>query len=163
MSLVFQITLLFLLGLTFFQDWKFRAVHWFVFPLIALDALLIFFFQQEDWKVTGLNLTFVFIVIGVLFLYVSVREQKWTNIFKAHFGIGDVLFLIAIIPLFGNVNYILFFISGMVVSMLFHFGISLIKKSETIPLAGYLAVYLIGLKLISFFTNQDLFYSNLWI
>jgi hypothetical protein len=162
MSLVVQILLLLLLGLTFFQDWKFRAVHWILFPLIALDACLIFFMQQGDWKVTGLNLTFVFIVISVLFIYVSVREQKWTNIFKAHFGIGDVLFLIAIIPLFGNTNYILFFISGMVISMLLHFGISLIKKSETIPLAGYLAVYLIGLKLISFLTDQDLFYTTLW-
>lgn len=160
MSLVFQIILFLLLVVAFMQDWKFRAIHWFVFPLLAIDSVLIFFFAQQDWKILWLNLTFVLIIMSVLFFYVSLREQKWTNIFERHFGIGDVLFFIAVIPLFGSVNYVLFFITGMIFSGLLHGVVSLRKQASTVPLAGYLSLYLVALKGVSYFVESDLFYQN---
>lgn len=160
MSLVLQIILFLLLALAFVQDWKFRAIHWFVFPLIAIDSVLIFFLAQEDWKILGLNLIFVLIVMTVLFFYVSLREQEWTNIFERHFGIGDVLFFISVVPLFGSVNYVLFFISGMIFSGILHGFISLKRENTTIPLAGYLSIYLLLLRGVSYFLETDLFYQN---
>lgn len=160
MSLVFQIILILLLIIAFVQDWKYRAIHWFVFPLIAIDAVLIFFSTQQEWKILGLNLIFVLVVMTILFCYVSLREQKWTNIFENHFGIGDVLFFIAVIPLFGSVNYVLFFITGMIFSGIVHGFISLKKERSTIPLAGYLSVYLVALMGVSYFVEIDLFYQN---
>jgi len=131
-------------------------------------TLLIFWQLGWEWKVLGLNLIFVIVVMSVLFLYVSIREKKLTNIFENHFGIGDVLFFIAVSPLFSTTNFVLFFISGMILSGIFHLAISqmghYVAKStteKTIPLAGYLAVYVLLLKCTSVLSNVDLFNTNL--
>jgi hypothetical protein len=96
MSPFFHIPLVALLLVTFYQDWKFRAVTWFVFPLVAIVSLLIFLRAGCDWKNVGSNLIFVLTVTGTLFLYVSLHQKTLTNIFHSHFGIGDFLFFIAI-------------------------------------------------------------------
>ncbi len=160
MSLTLHILLILLLALACYQDWKYRAIYWFVFPLIAIVALLIFFMQQPDWNVLGLNLIFVSTVISLLFVYVSVKAKRWTNIFENHFGLGDVLFFLAITPLFSASNYVLFFITGMIFSAALHGLVSLRKAGKTIPLAGYLSVYLIALKGFCWFTGSDIFYTN---
>jgi hypothetical protein len=162
MSLTLHIILILLLVVACYQDWKFRAIYWFIFPLIAMDALLIFFIQQWNWKVLGLNLIFVIAVMMLLFLYVSAREKKWTNLFENHFGMGDVLFFLAITPLFNSTNYMLFFISGMIFSATLHGLVNLRKTSKTIPLAGYLSLYLVALKGFGWWLQDDLFYKN-WL
>ena len=48
MSLALHSVLVLLLVAASYQDWKYRAIYWFVFPLIAVDALLIFFLQGND-------------------------------------------------------------------------------------------------------------------
>ncbi|MBL7898217.1 MAG: hypothetical protein JNJ99_06760 [Crocinitomicaceae bacterium] len=161
MSSVLYIILCMLLVFAFLQDWRYRAIHWLVFPLIAIDSTLIFIQSGQHWKIIGLNLTFVSTVVLLLFVYVSLRTGKLTNIFKAHLGLGDVLFFISVIPLFGQVNYILFFGSGMILSALVHFIIQLKFKSNTIPLAGYLAGYILILGAFTGITNQDIFYNPL--
>ena len=158
MSPAVHITLVLFLALTFYQDWKYRAVHWFIFPILAVDALLIFFLREWDLQILGLNLTFVITVVTLLFIYISVRERKWTNIFERHLGIGDVLFFLAVTPLFSSQNYILFFITGMMVSGLAHGILSLLKKRESIPLAGYLSVYVIALEAVRVIFDKDLFH-----
>lgn len=161
MNLIFHILLSALLLLAFYQDWKFRAITWLVFPLIISVTLLIFWQLGFNWKILGSNLIFVTIVMLVLFFYVSLRERKFTNIFENHFGFGDVLFFIAISPLFGITNFILFFISGMILSGIVHLIFSKNSTKQTIPLAGYLALYVLILKGTSAITNVDFFYSNL--
>lgn len=161
MSPALHITLVILMIIVFYQDWKFRAIHWFIFPLIAIDTFLIFFSQSWSLITPGLNLTFVSIVMVSLFLYISIREKKWTNIFARHFGFGDVLFFVALTPLFSPWNYMLFFTSGMFVSVVMH-RIQWLKSSrDTIPLAGYLGLYLIALMAVDSLTNLNLFHQNL--
>jgi hypothetical protein len=106
------------------------------------------------------SLFFLLVNILVLFVYVSLKLKKQTNIFKHYFGWGDLLFLIAIIPLFSTQNYILFFISGMLLSMLFHLTLNRFQKHLNIPLAGYLSLYLSALLVFAYF-NPSLLKSNL--
>lgn len=154
-----HIALALLLIIAFVQDWKYRAISWLVFPLLLTVAALIFL-QADLSKLTLVfNLAFLTIVLGCLFLYVSFKRGKLTNIFKADLGLGDVLFLIAISPLFMDRNYILFFITGMLFSGLVHLLIVSAKKNAKIPLAGYLALYIIGLKSFEIISNTDLFYT----
>jgi len=160
MNLIFHILLSVLLGLAFYQDWKFRAISWLVFPLITIVALLIFLQPGGAWSNLGSNLTFVIVVISSLFIYVSMREKKLTNIFENHFGIGDALFFIAISPLFGSSNFILFFISGMILSGTFHLIILKRVNQKTIPLAGYLAVYVMLLQCSVGLSGIDVFTRN---
>jgi hypothetical protein len=61
--------------------------------------------------------------------------------------------------LFMDRNFILFFITGMLFSGLFHLLLVSAKKQAKIPLAGYLALYIIGLKSFEIISNTDLFYT----
>ena len=163
MSLIFHIALGALLMVTFYQDWKYRAIVWFIFPGMAIAALLIFLLPGGDWRIPGSNLIFVLLVVALLFLWVSARERKLTNIFERHFGLGDLLFFIAIVPLFGHQNFVLFFISGMMFSGLIHLVVSYKMNRTSIPLAGYLALYVLLLKGVSLVFNTDLFHMYFFV
>jgi len=154
-----HIVLLIILGFAFYQDWKFRAISWLVFPLLGLVAFSIFYLADVRLLTLVFNLFFLTCVLACLVIYVSIQRGKLTNIFKADLGLGDVLFLLAISPLFMDRNYILFFITGMLFSGIIHIIVFMRNKSEKIPLAGYLALYLIGLKTVDLFTASNLFYT----
>ena len=159
LSWILHIALVGALLVSFYQDWKYRAISWMVFPLTLFIAGGIFYTMDIPLNVLWNNLAFLVVVIGMLFVYVSVKRGQLTNIFRADFGLGDVLFLLAVIPLFGVQNYILFFITGMLFSGIVHFIIYAINGNQKIPLAGYLALYIIGLKGADYFVFNNLFYS----
>lgn len=75
-------------------------------------------------------------------------------------GLGDVLFFVAVIPFFSSYNYILFFITGMLFSILGFLVIKLVVKTDLVPLAGLLALYLILLKVGSYISGFDVFFTN---
>lgn len=158
-DIVFHIALALLLIIAFLQDWKYRAISWVIFPLLLAVAVGIFWNAELSKLTLVFNAAFLTVVIGTLFLYVSFKRGGLTNIFKSDLGLGDVLFLFAIIPLFMDRNYILFFITGMLISGLVHLVFTGGKKNAKIPLAGYLALYILGLKSFEFVTNTDLFYT----
>jgi len=159
LNIIFGSTLL----ITFWQDWKFRAVHWLVFLALALTA--IFSTQQSgsfDISHTTLNVIFVLAVTTGLFLWLSLKEGKFVNLFENYFGFGDFLFLISVTPFFAPTNFFLFFISGMLLSAITHASISRSIAQPTIPLAGYLAIYLLGLKVIQWSCSVNPFQDNIF-
>jgi len=158
-EIICNIVLILLFGITFFQDWKDRAVTWIVFPAILIAAIGVSLYSDSSVLTIAMNITFLIMVLGMLILYISIKRGKLTNIFKTDFGWGDVLFLVVITPLFRDQNYILFFITGMFFSGLIHLVVARLNGNPKIPLAGYLALYLIGLKLVDFFMEKDLFNS----
>lgn len=157
-----HIALLFLLILSFYQDWKFRAISWMVFPALLACAATLFWLDDRRGETWLFNIVFLAVVFGSLFIYISFKRQRWVNLFKSDLGLGDVLFLIAISPLFSDRNFILFFISGMMLSGLIHWFVRFRDKDPKIPLAGYLALYVVGLKGVSFLIQNDLFYNPLF-
>ncbi|MBD3639229.1 MAG: hypothetical protein HUJ25_17870 [Crocinitomicaceae bacterium] len=162
MEIMLNIALIILLGLAFFQDNKGRSIH--LLLLIALGAVNILLFAQTtfSWNIVLLNALFTITVLVLLVLYLSLKEGRLVNIFKTHFGLGDLVFLLAITPLFSNRNFILFFITGIVFSGCTHVLMSQLKRTgETVPLAGYLAIYLIALKVVGICTNMNVFYNDL--
>lgn len=147
--------------LAFYQDLKFRAISWLVFPGLLICSVGIFISADMRLLTIFMNLTFLTLVLGTLFVYISIKRGEITNIFKADFGWGDVLFLIAITPLFLDRNFILFFISGMLLSGFIHLILIQFKANPKIPLAGYLAVYLTGLIVMDYCFDFQLFKTNL--
>ncbi len=90
------------------------------------------------------NIGFVVInIIGVT-LYFSFKNKSFVNPVDSMIGLGDILFFVAITPLFNLKSYILFFIVGMLFSLVIHIIVNAFKKQKTVPLAGYLALFLIG-------------------
>lgn len=159
MELICHIALLILCAIAFYQDWKFRAISWMVFPLLLITTLALFKIADIRLLTIGFNLFFLGTILLCLFIYISLQRKKLTNIFKSDLGIGDVLFLIAITPLFIDRNFVLFFITGMLLSGIVHLILYTKTQNAKIPLAGYLALYLIALKTADFFTLNDLFYN----
>lgn len=144
----------------FFQDMKHRLIH--VGLIVSLFVIIGFywFFNSADLKLLLYNFMFISLNLLCLKLYTLVTKKEKTDDLIYGLGLGDILFFIAIIPLFGLYNYILFIISGLIISVITHLIISQFYQNKLIPLAGYLAVYLILFSSYLLYSNQN-FYRNL--
>ncbi|KIA94987.1 hypothetical protein B8T70_15010 [Flavobacterium sp. AJR] len=72
----------------------------------------------------------------------AIKSKKILNPFHHYFGLGDLLFYIAITPLFLVENYILFFVLSMLFAIILQLALRKYIKEETVPLAGFSALLL---------------------
>jgi hypothetical protein len=138
------IGLLLSLLFVFFQDWKYRRIH--VTLPIAIFSLSFYIIQQQSnivLKIMSYNTVFFLITLSVLTIYMSLKNKQFLNPFQNYFGLGDLLFYIAITPLFLLQKYILFFILSMIFAVVMQLGLKKIIKQESVPLAGFSALFLI--------------------
>ena len=156
MSIIVEIITILLMILIFFQDVKSRMIH----ILLPLGLFLVGMFYRYDLQLDYISmlysLLFVVVVLLGLFLYTLLKKNDKKS-FNKSIGLGDILFFIAVIPFFDERNYFLFFITGMLFSLLAFIILSFFTKSELIPLAGFLALYFIVLKILSYSINLNLF------
>lgn len=150
-----------------YEDFKHRAIHWFLPP--ALFALLFAVNSYEIscvnlFKATATNAAFVLLQISLAIIYFSVKERRFVNIFALYFGIGDLLFLLAICAGFSPINYIAFYISSLLLTVIASIisGIQARGPKHQIPLAGiqailFLAVFLLAIFYPSFNLQSDFF------
>ena len=143
MGLVAEIVLLILLGLMVYEDFKYRGISWYLFPL-ALVAIITKSYTYITIDTTVLNIGFVLMQLLLVTLYFTLKQRKLVNITTNHFGIGDVLFLGIIAISFSTVNFVFFYLLGIVISLLI--GLLLIQSKstdKTIPFAGIMAAFYI--------------------
>lgn len=145
----------------FYQDIKERAVYWFLFPLLGffLGAL---FYSYTIPLVFLLNFTFnsflLSLIILLLFAYTKVVLKK--KFINHSFGIGDLLFFYAFGLGFPSMTFIvLFSCSLLFATALFYF---LKKRSpiKTVPLAGFMAIFLSIMILGSLFFKSPILYTQ---
>ena len=137
--------LILVLLITVYQDIKQRTIH--VALPVAIFILAIatnYFVSEINFKDVVLNILFIVFNITVLVVYFSIKHKKIINPIDTFIGLGDIVFFIAITPLFSLKPFVLFFIGGLVFSLLIHIISNLFTTIKTIPLAGYLSVFLIG-------------------
>lgn len=135
--------LLLCLVLIFIQDLKYRRIHVILPIVIFSSAFLIVPLKKYDLvEILFLNTGFFFFTLGILTLYMSLKSKKFLNPFEHYFGLGDLLFYVAITPLFLLKNYILYFILSMLFAILMQLGLKKFIKDETVPLAGFSALFL---------------------
>lgn len=122
-----------------YQDVRFRGVYWIFFPLLMIGAFIV---RKNDllWTEYGMSLAYLVSTLVLLTLYLSVRNGELTNFLKGYFSLGDVLFLIAVIPLFSFTQYILFFVISTLFTLVAHVIVLQFDKRKTIPYAGYASV-----------------------
>lgn len=99
-----------------------------------------------------MNLFFLVINLLVLSIYMHFKgRQTIKDFFHNGLAIGDVVFLVVVIPLFSFINYAFFYIIGMCFSLLTHIVVQKMKldERETVPLAGYLSVFLMIILVLS--------------
>jgi hypothetical protein len=128
----------------FLQDLKHRHIH--VFLPVLLFVFSFFIFQKNiflGYEIIGFNILFVLLTLVLLVTYMSAKNKAYLNPFENYFGLGDLLFYIAITPLFVTFNYILFFILSMLFSLVLQLVFSKLMTVKTVPLAGFCALFLI--------------------
>jgi hypothetical protein len=159
-QVLFVIIVIVVLSFIFFQDLKDRAVSWYFFPLLFLFAVLIRF-QKNDLMSflldCGLNMLFVIVQLAMVWGYFSVKNRKFINITKNYLGIGDILFLCSITPLFSPVVFVIFYVVSLLVIVTGVIVIRLItiSKNDSIPLAGLQSALLMPIIVV------DIFYTSI--
>ncbi len=164
--LVFVIQILTLLGLSIvaIQDYRYRGVSWFLFPLLAISALcglwlgdtLRFFLP-----LMVVNFVFVFILLSGLTLYFSLKNGKLVNIADTYIGWGDILFFGILAMFFSPLNLLMFVVGSLIVVVLI---VALNPRlRRNIPLAGIQASLLIFLILLRFTPWSPDFHNDMWI
>ena len=154
MWLGYGLVLLILLFIAW-EDYKFRAVHWWLFLLLFLGlgiGSLLKFGLNISLERTGGNTLFVVSQLGCLTAYFSLKNKQFVNVLAGYFGSGDLCFLIAISIYFSLFSYILFYIVSLLMVILITLILKVFKleRSEKIPLAGYQAAFLFASMLFEF-------------
>lgn len=147
--------LLLCLIIVVFQDWKNRMIH-----VVLPVAVFVFSFLQikqdygaTTWSITIYNAAFFLATFIGLMGYMSWKNKGFLNPFENYFGLGDVLFYLAITPLFLLKNYVIYFIGSMLFSILLQLVLKKRMTHQTVPLAGFAALLLILLILKDLFLN----------
>lgn len=148
-----------------YQDFRFRGIYWWLFPLLlmlfVLEVWLRYSFAHLA-ATAGSNIIFLIVQMFLLTGYVSLRRRKLTNIFKGYFGLGDLFFLLCIAFYFSCLNYIAFYLLSLmiVIVLTLIFGRRSTAEKEKIPLAGYQALLLILIMTDGFFLKSINIHSD---
>lgn len=139
---------IFLLSLIAYEDFKHRAISWYLLPVLGIVFLAASFRQFPLSEIATeffINFSFVAAQLLLLTVYFSIKERKPVNIIKKHIGMGDILFFIALCAAFSPVNFLVFYVSGLAVTLLGAGIYHLLSRKSImeIPLAGGFAVLLI--------------------
>jgi len=143
---ILTIGLLLCLIVIIIQDWKYRKIH------VALPVIvfIISFFAITQTNATKAdiiiyNLIFFLITLAGLVAYMSIKNRKFLNPFENYFGFGDLLFYVAVTPLFLLENYVIFFIFSLVFAIVLQILLKKIIQEKTVPLAGFASFFLLFL------------------
>lgn len=127
----------------FFQDFKERKVYWFLFPIVAFCAAYLCLsttFFEVFWRTSLINLSIITIIFLILHLY---AKYKLKTTLKEVFGLGDALLFIGFSVAFPVATFIVFFVFALLFSLLLHVVLKHKIKEQSVPLAGYMSVFLI--------------------
>jgi len=150
------------------QDVTYRAVYWFLFPLlVALEiaAQTISIIPMDVYLLNvGLNVLMITIQIAVLYIYFK-YIRKIDNLFAKAFGLGDLLMLFCFACAFPFAGFILFCLITFVLSILLVLFVRLLKKdiSASVPLAGIQAGIYCMLIIVNYLHALPILSLNYWL
>lgn len=150
MLLFLKLSLAIALLLIVIQDFKHQLVWWFLFPIVALCGGWLFK-NSVSWSDFGIqvsvNLSLILVIIGVLFLYSKWKLKR--NFLNDTFGAGDLLFFLAFALCFPTLIFLNFFVFSLLFSMIISLFLRFRFGRVSIPLAGAMALFLLGVYLSS--------------
>lgn len=147
--------------IVFIQDLKFRAIHVMLPAILFILGLVIFYIAQKEWMLLGYNALFLVSTFAGLYVYLMIKNKTVITSLSKTMGLGDILFFIAVVPFFGFHNYILYFITGMLFSIIGFLLIRMLSKTNLVPLAGLLSLYMVLLMGVDYFLKFDLFFGKI--
>lgn len=104
----------------------------------------------ESFKTNSIgNVLVLALMAAAVYLYLIIKNGKGINPLREHIGLGDILFILLITPMFGVREFLVFLISSFCVALLWALAVKLIAKREfTIPLVGVLGITFLVYQLI---------------
>lgn len=153
-----KVVLIIVFAIILFQDVKNRLVYWFLYPVVGILAFAIQLYKVPATVAffnLGFNLLFVTVILGVSFLYIRFRNLN----FKHTIGIGDILFFIFVSGTFSIVSFLILFVFALVFSLILHLVLSNKKENQTVPLAGYMALFFGAVYTMTFLYNSTFLYA----
>jgi len=142
----------FLLSWIVYQDFKNRAIFWFLPSVLFIAGTAMSLLKLESLKVVNLLLFnwLVFLlqllIVWAYFILVKgINNRKARIFFDTYIGWGDVLFILAIAPFFSALNYVAFLLASLLVCLVWVSVSRIIncKGMPTVPLAGIFSICLI--------------------
>jgi hypothetical protein len=142
----------FVLSSIAYADFSKRVVL--LWQMVALFVLCFSFrFTTTDVNLRHLlfgicaNLSFVILQFGLLWAWFSLRSKRLAPLFQEYIGLGDLLFLFSVLPLFDFPQFIMYYVTGsfvvLICAIAVRFFTSMKNHSFSIPLAGGWAIWLI--------------------
>ena len=126
------------------QDFRYRAISWYAFPLLA--GLMMF--ENKDFRLADaiVNIGFLLVNFILTALITSLRSKKYVNLLHAHIGLGDLLMLACLALYFTPINFFVFYLSSLLfISIAVGIYLILSKPNNyTVPLAGMQGMLLFG-------------------
>jgi len=132
------------LGYITYQDVKSREVYWFLLPSLMLLLGTIHYknvLKMHFISASIINIEIVFTILAVLYLYTVFVIKK--PFFKEVFGIADALYFLALAIAFPTVTFIIIFVFSLIFSLLTWLILKDKSFYKTIPLAGYMSIFLV--------------------
>ena len=85
------------------------------------------------------------VVLMILLVLQGYAKLKLKTNLNTVFGLGDALFFLALCVSFPTVSFIIFFVFSLLFSLLLHFIFKNKAADKTVPLAGYMSLFFIGI------------------
>ena len=168
MQLIIQLFIISLLILIFYQDYKYRAVSWILFPILTIVFLILNLFNHSVLEIvnnTAVNLFFLLFLFAMITVYFSIKNRRIVNLSNGFIGWGDILFILCLGILFSPLNFIAFYLISLFMIII---GVLFTKwlfksNSDQIPLAGLQAMMLLILFIINLIHPFTNFSTDEWI
>jgi hypothetical protein len=125
-----------------YQDLKTRSIWWFL-PALLFMALILLNYESIIMRDVISNALFILFLLGSLLIYIQLRFKNAKQLLSTYFGLGDILFLMAICPISPFPFFVHLVTMGTIFTLLFYGVMSLFKKMRTIPYAGLFSIFLL--------------------
>ncbi|MFK5855096.1 MAG: hypothetical protein QM503_03120 [Bacteroidota bacterium] len=129
-----------------YEDFTYRLIHWYYFPLVA-GLLLLQKVQQEQLYASminiGVNLLIIIFMLLMTTLIYSARRGKLVLIIDNAIGKADILVFIILCISLSPINLVLFMLLSFLVAILFQIlTYPFTNNARYIPLAGIISTLL---------------------
>jgi len=105
------------------------AVFCYFFPLLLRSCNVVIRYNLS-LELLLINFTIILYLMFGLLIYLSLKFRTFTNPLNGFFALGDLLFLLVIIPFFNPNTFLFFFTTGTCFVLLVHLSLMLLKKAK---------------------------------
>lgn len=157
--IILNLIIIIILSLVAYQDLRYKEIHWSLFPMLAIFLIISGLIHSPFLmylKECAFNILLLTIQTIILSAYYYLRGKHLKSIFNNSIGLGDMAILIAVGFAFSKMNFIIFYLSGLIITLILWLAFQLLlsRKEKLIPLAGFISLYLIMIVLFELTFDQ---------